>query len=205
MAIAKCVVYKGEKFHLQSTGRYYQSGRKEAGERLLHRRIWIEANGEIPDGYQVHHIDGDWSNNALENLRLVEREAHNRQHMIERIAADTTGFYKRAQTKAVAAAVKWHKSPEGRAWHAKHAKDLWVGRKLHSIKCSVCGGTFETPFPSRTRFCSRACEQREGYLRHKDKQGVCALCGRTFVCNRYAAQRCCSRLCGNRLRAQTAH
>ncbi len=36
----------------------------------VHRTIWIAANGAIPDGLEVDHIDEDKSNNTLGNLQL---------------------------------------------------------------------------------------------------------------------------------------
>ena len=37
----------------------------------VHRLVWIEANGPIPKGMQVHHINSNKHDNRLENLRLV--------------------------------------------------------------------------------------------------------------------------------------
>lgn len=36
----------------------------------LHRFIWMAVNGEIPDGYQVNHIDENRDNNCITNLNL---------------------------------------------------------------------------------------------------------------------------------------
>lgn len=38
---------------------------------LFHRVIWYYFNGEIPDGFQVNHIDENKTNNALSNLNLL--------------------------------------------------------------------------------------------------------------------------------------
>ena len=37
----------------------------------LHRIVWETFNGEIPDGYEIDHIDGNKQNNVLSNLRCV--------------------------------------------------------------------------------------------------------------------------------------
>src|ERR1035437_5451807 len=88
MATREFMERNGEKFWIQSSGRYYQSGRKNVAERLLHRRVWSDAHGPIPAGMHVHHRDGDWRNNALENLELVVPRPHRADHMRARNTAD---------------------------------------------------------------------------------------------------------------------
>lgn len=39
--------------------------------RYVHRLVWIAFNGEIPDGYEINHINHDKSDNRLKNLELV--------------------------------------------------------------------------------------------------------------------------------------
>lgn len=46
----------------------------------FHRFIWECANGEIPEGFDVHHKDGDKLNNSIFNLELMERFEHNHLH-----------------------------------------------------------------------------------------------------------------------------
>ena len=48
--------------------------------RMLHDIVWENANGSIPDGYEIHHIDGDKQNNDIENLKLVTPLEHKRIH-----------------------------------------------------------------------------------------------------------------------------
>lgn len=43
---------------------------------LLHKHIWEQANGKVPDGYMLVFRDGDSDNCTLENLKLIHRGAN---------------------------------------------------------------------------------------------------------------------------------
>lgn len=45
-----------------------------------HVIVWEKFFGKIPDGYQIHHIDGNKANNDIENLQLVTALEHRRIH-----------------------------------------------------------------------------------------------------------------------------
>lgn len=47
------------------------AGYEWAQGRAVHRWVWEQAHGPIPKGGIIHHIDGDRTNNAIENLMLV--------------------------------------------------------------------------------------------------------------------------------------
>lgn len=50
---------------------------------FLHQYIWMCANGcDIPEGYDVHHIDHNPLNNSIYNLELVESFKHRSEHKI---------------------------------------------------------------------------------------------------------------------------
>lgn len=54
-----------------------------------HRVVWEMHNGQIPEGLMIDHIDGDRSNNNLENLRLVS--ALENQKNMKKPSSNTSG------------------------------------------------------------------------------------------------------------------
>ncbi|WP_366129747.1 HNH endonuclease signature motif containing protein [uncultured Roseovarius sp.] len=45
-----------------------------------HRHVWECAHGPIPGGYQIHHRDGDRTNNKIRNLEALLPQDHKREH-----------------------------------------------------------------------------------------------------------------------------
>lgn len=53
---------------------------------MNYRQIWIKNNGPIPvdeqgRSYEIHHIDGDRTNNVIENLQCVSLDQHYQIHL----------------------------------------------------------------------------------------------------------------------------
>lgn len=71
------ITYQGRRYTIRNTGYYAAtSGDRE----LLHRNVWKDERGPIPEGYEVHHKDGNKMNNTIENLTLLTSEEHGRAH-----------------------------------------------------------------------------------------------------------------------------
>ena len=50
-----------------------------------YKKLWIDANGPIPKdengrSYEIHHIDGDYTNNDLSNLECITINEHYEKH-----------------------------------------------------------------------------------------------------------------------------
>jgi hypothetical protein len=45
-------------------------------ETKIHRKIFIKHFGPIPEGFDIHHIDGNHSNNDPSNLKAVSLQEH---------------------------------------------------------------------------------------------------------------------------------
>ena len=72
---------KESRIHTHINGRYIRLVLPSGRAVYLHRYIWEYHFGEIPDGYFVHHKDGNPINNGLDNLRLVGAGDHTRMHL----------------------------------------------------------------------------------------------------------------------------
>ena len=62
------------KFVLSNSGHYAKSCY------AIHQAVWIYHFGEIPEGYEIHHCDGDKSNNDIYNLQLLTKAEHRKIH-----------------------------------------------------------------------------------------------------------------------------
>lgn len=56
----------------------------------VHRIVWEMHNGEIPEGYEIDHINGVRGDNGIENLRLVKRSVNMRNR--RRSRNNSSGF-----------------------------------------------------------------------------------------------------------------
>ena len=57
--------------HLIEDGKTYRTGKKHL---LIHKLVYEVFKGEVPEDYQVDHIDRDNLNNQVQNLRAVPRK-----------------------------------------------------------------------------------------------------------------------------------
>lgn len=188
--------YRGEAFR-----RYPESANENCAlyfrsqnGRYLHRVVWETERGPIPDGWQIHHRDGDPGNNAIDNLECLPPSEHASEHFSEERAERARKHVDTIRHLAAA----WHKGQAGREWHRRHATSAWRSVPFRECKCEQCGAAFKTRAThGNERFCGNNCKSKWRRLSGVDNvDRVCVCCGKPFTANKYSAKRNCSRECG---------
>ena len=172
----------------------------------IHRDVWEFHYGKIPDGYDIHHIDGDKANNQIDNLMCVTRKEHRQLHAEH---ADKKEFIccclncwndfkaKSARARYCPECRKARQKAQAKARReaAKANKPPKEPKPPRLCTCVVCGKEFELkPTQSRnkgTKTCSPECHQK---LRFKLDDKICAVCGKIFH-PKHAKQKYCSPEC----------
>lgn len=172
--------------------------------KVIHRYVWEFYNGEIPEGYDIHHKDGNRANNDITNLEMLERSEHKKYHSEHLSEEERERRRVNMLTNAMPKAVEWHKSEEGSKWHSEHIQRQ---RETDCFKrefvCSCCGKTYigELRSSSDSHFCSNACKSK-----YRRKMGLdlidaeCPVCHNIFRTNKTRPSETCSRSCANRYR-----
>jgi len=176
--------------------RYFKphAGHIKRGVEALHREIWKAHHGPIPDGYHIHHRNGDTGDNRIENLECLPAGSHLSYHgnQPDRVEAARQNI-----ELARNAASAWHRSEAGRAWHSQHGREAWVARQPIKHVCDQCGREYESLIgDTGSRFCSNNC--KSAWRRASgtdDVQRACEYCGAEFTSNRYNKTRFCSGSC----------
>lgn len=159
----------------------------------VHRLVWINHNGAIPEGSVVHHKNGIKDDNRIENLELMTLSEHASLH-----APDTRAGRLKGLPKMQEAARLWHKGPAGKDWHKKNyqlTKDRLHAKKPHV--CEQCGKEYGSNRVKDTKFCSGKCKAaRRRATGIDNEERNCVVCGAIFSTSKYHEIRTCSRSCG---------
>lgn len=74
--------YKGRSYFIYpEKGKYYYYN----GQEFLHRQVWKDNFGIIPQGFYVHHKNGNKVDNRISNLELMDKVKHGQMHFTNRI------------------------------------------------------------------------------------------------------------------------
>lgn len=187
---------------------YYKPNGTHAkrGIKAYHHELWKSVHGDIPQGYHVHHRDGNPSNNSIDNLECISDSEHRSRHGDKTKSAEYKSNRAKNLDKIRPLAVAWHKSPEGKAWHKQQSIDGWNDRKPVTKQCLHCGKEYQTlVISSRAKFCSANCKEKYRRASGKhDVKRICVACGKEFeIYDKYATKHC-SRSCAASERVRDA-
>lgn len=191
-------VFDGYTFRRDKKTGYFLSAKKiRDGHRCrLHVYVWEKVNGKrVPEGCEVHHVDGDKMHNEPENLNCISAEEHRKIHS-ENIPAELIEKWrKNLIEKAVPASKAWHRSEEGRKWHSITSAESYKKRELREYVCTYCGSSFKTKNiygEGKNCFCSNKCKSAYRRMMGYDNvETVCQKCGKVFMSNKYAKRKFC--------------
>lgn len=161
----KHAYFNGYKFTRDEKKGYYLSSKnlKNNKRQRLHVYMWEYYNGEIKEGYTVHHKDKDKNNNEMSNFILLlglkysklQRAKYSQdEKWLERTNVNM-------QQNDMFKTMDWHATDEGRKWNSKHGKKCLIDRKLIKYVCDNCGKTFESIniySNNMNKFCSNNCK-----------------------------------------------
>lgn len=173
--------------------RNYFWGRPVPGQQktTLHRFMYEQEVGPIPDGWHVHHVNENPLDNRPDNLSAISRPEHCREHQLGRPLQTFTcakcgvEFQSRSARGAVYCGVKCRNAIRGKA------------PAIHQHECERCGAAFSNSRP-HSRFCGHSCASSDTWARlSPDRTRTCSVCGIEFT--RPGDQATCSRSCGNKL------
>lgn len=104
-----------------------------------HRIIWEMVHGDIPDGLNIDHIDGDGTNNKISNLRLVTQSENCKNARL--LSSSKTGV----------SGVTWYK-PAGK-YQVKiqvNGKQKHLGRFYDFFEATCCRKSAEVEYGFHT-------------------------------------------------------
>ena len=139
------------------------------GRQLLHRDIWIDLHGPIPNGCVIHHKDENPLNNDPSNLVCETRGEHTAHHIrqawpLRKPESRTCIHCGKTFTTINRSSYNKFCGTKCKKLHRFHS-----GVDNEERICGYCGGSYSVSRFMPTKCCSRRCGQ---LLRHILTEGV---------------------------------
>ena len=186
----KSIIYNNRKFTLGLQGKYFFATISGV-HTSLHRYKYRMEKEEIPEGWHIHHIDGNCYNNEIDNLQAIDPKEHSKLHL------PTEETLKKWQAAGIKAAPVWHASDEGEKWHRQHYEKMKAQlHKKNKRDCIMCGKSFESIRKDGNAFCHNNCKSKWRRKNNPDyKMTNCLSCGIEFKTLKYRPNKYCSKDC----------
>ncbi len=161
------------------------------GSISLHRFIWTYFNGEIPDGYEIHHCDFDKENNDISNLILLTEVEHRKIHA--NIKRNRT-LPKNAAFVCATCGKEFRAVNRGNNTYCSKKCRKKANHDKDKIKksCFVCGKIFWSDKRKNAKFCSKKCM---GKSYENQVIRTCSICGKEFSTCASDTKKYCSMEC----------
>ncbi len=146
--------FAGNLYRIKSDGYYRRVvwNKGHAKECLLHVDVWTFFNGKIPTGHEIHHVDGNKSNNEIENLQCMSKAEHTRLHMLAR------PLIKHVCEKC--GREFFSRSPNAKLCSNRCNRAAWVAAHQEERVCVICGRKFSTYYERNSQTCSPSCRSK---------------------------------------------
>lgn len=161
-------IFNGFKFYKNKKGRY-------SCTITLHRFLWQFYNGEIPEGYDIHHKDFNKENNDISNLELVTKEDHKKIHLSHKIKRTPR---KKQKFICTVCGNEYESVNHGNNNYCSQ-KCKKIAERVRAVKikiCKVCGKIFSDVVSKHRKHCSLECAAA---LRKREIRN-CIHCGKEF-------------------------
>lgn len=158
------VSYNGVMYYLNKG--YYRNGKSKP----LHNAVYEYETGEtIPEGYVIHHLDHDSTNNSILNLQLLTVQEHREYH--KRVSSTWIGSDLQREQLRKAQEMAWKRelTAEDIANKSKAGRMSWEKRKGIETTCYECHKEILVYMPRVRYFCSSKCKMRTRRREEKEK------------------------------------
>lgn len=152
--MAEHIFFNGRSYYQTPEGYWRSTDRRH---KPLHVAVWEDANGAVPEGYEIHHIDGNKSNNTLENLQCLTIAEHRQLHAKKN--HETGAFATQTYSKTcLECGREFVTTIQTQKFCSKRCRLVYPKSKGAVIRvCEVCGKEFKTARNRKSRYCSGKC------------------------------------------------